>query len=61
MPVAVSIAALGVAIGAAQPRQSPVPFIDITAESGVDFVHVNGATGDLLLPEVMGAGGALFD
>jgi hypothetical protein len=36
-------------------------FSDITATSGVDFVHVNGANGELLLPEVIGAGGALFD
>jgi hypothetical protein len=38
-----------------------VPFIDYTALSGLDFVHVNGAAGELLLPEVIGAGGALFD
>src|SRR5687768_11583005 len=38
-----------------------LPFIDATAESGLDFVHINGATGELLLPEVIGAGGALFD
>jgi enediyne biosynthesis protein E4 len=37
------------------------PFVDITLESGVDFVHDNGATGELLLPEVTGSGGALFD
>ena len=35
--------------------------MDATAESGFDFTHVNGATGELLLPEVIGAGGALFD
>jgi hypothetical protein len=41
--------------------QSTVPFVDVTAESGLDFVHANGAAGQLLLPEVIGAGGALFD
>ncbi len=42
--------------------QAPTQFFaDITAESGVDFVHYNGATGELLLPEVTGSGGALFD
>jgi hypothetical protein len=41
--------------------QSTAPFVDVTAQSGLDFVHVNGAGGDLLLPEVIGAGGALFD
>ena len=30
-------------------------------QSGPDFTHVNGATGELLLPEVIGSGGALFD
>ncbi len=39
----------------------PPPFRDITTLAGVDFVHVNGYTGDLLLPEVIGSGGALFD
>jgi enediyne biosynthesis protein E4 len=41
--------------------QSAIPFIDVTAQTGLDFVHVNGAKGQLLLPEVIGAGGALFD
>ena len=36
-------------------------FADVTARSGIDFTHDNGATGRLLLPEIMGAGGALFD
>ena len=36
-------------------------FVDVTEGSGFDFVHVNGAAGELHLPEVMGAGGALFD
>ena len=36
-------------------------FTDITAAAGVPFVHVNGATGELHLPEVIGPGGALFD
>jgi hypothetical protein len=40
--------------------QSPV-FTDITAAAGVSFVHVNGASGGLHLPEVIGPGGALFD
>jgi hypothetical protein len=46
---------------AAQSGRETAPFVDATAESGLDFVHVNGATGGLLLPEVIGAGGALFD
>jgi hypothetical protein len=42
-------------------QRVPDPFVDRTAELGVDVTHVNGATGELLLPEVIGAGGALFD
>src|SRR5262249_1021785 len=42
--------------------EAPRPwFVDVTRESGVDFVHVAGATPDKNLPETMGAGGALFD
>lgn len=36
-------------------------FVDITDRSGIDFVHFNGTTGRYLLPEITGAGGALFD
>jgi enediyne biosynthesis protein E4 len=37
------------------------PFVDITAEAGIDFVHENGAAGEKLLPETMGGGCAWFD
>jgi hypothetical protein len=36
-------------------------FTDITAASGISFVHYNGAYGDKLLPETMGGGVAFFD
>ncbi len=36
-------------------------FTDVTAESGVDFRHFNGAQGAKLLPETMGGGVGLFD
>nr|VFJ77912.1 MAG: Repeat domain-containing protein [Candidatus Kentron sp. FW] len=44
-------------------EQSPpkVPFTDITNVAGIDFVHVNGAYGDKLLPETMGGGVAFLD
>lgn len=46
----------------AAPRDVPVvPFTDVTAEAGIDFVHVNGAAGEALLPETMGAGAAFLD
>jgi hypothetical protein len=36
-------------------------FTDVTAEAGLDFVHVPGARGEHHMPEVMGGGVALFD
>ena len=33
-----------------------MPFTDITAAAGIDFVHENGAAGEKLLPETMGGG-----
>jgi hypothetical protein len=43
---------------AQQPRDV---FVDKTREAGLEFTHINGATGELLLPEVIGSGGAVFD
>jgi hypothetical protein len=53
------LVALVVSSGAAQ-RPAPI-YVDRTAATGLDFVHINGAAGALLLPEVIGSGGALFD
>jgi hypothetical protein len=40
----------------------PAPiFEELADQAGLKFRHYNGATGKLLLPEVMGAGAALFD
>ena len=36
-------------------------FVESAATSGLTFTHVNGATGRYYMPEVMGAGLALFD
>jgi len=36
-------------------------FVDVAAEAGIDFGHVNGATGAKFLPETMGSGVAVFD
>ncbi len=38
-----------------------IRFIDVTADSGIRFRHVNGAKGDYHLPETIGSGGAFFD
>ena len=49
----------------ARPSQTASPprarFTDVTAVSGIRFVHANGARGDKLLPETMGSGVAAFD
>jgi len=37
------------------------PFRDASAGIGLHFEHVNGAEGEYHLPEIMGAGGAMFD
>src|SRR5919198_468744 len=36
-------------------------FIEAAEATGLSFTHVNGATGQYYLPEVMGSGVALFD
>lgn len=46
------------------PQPDPEPRIrlsDVTQAAGIAFEHVDGATGQLHMPEVMGAGAALFD
>jgi hypothetical protein len=39
----------------------PLPFTDITDAAGIRFVHENGARGEKLLPETMGAGCGFVD
>ena len=38
-----------------------VRFTDMTAAAGIEFLHINGAYGDKLLPETMGGGVAVLD
>ncbi len=59
--LAAVVISVSIATVAAQPPPRRAPFVDRTAETGFDFVHGNGARGRLLLPEVIGAGGALLD
>jgi hypothetical protein len=47
--------------GAPALGQAAPMFVDATSDTGLDFAHINGATGELLLPEVIGAGGAVLD
>jgi len=56
-PFAASLLAAALAL----PAESDGPFRDVAAGVGLHFTHDNGATGAYHLPEIMGAGGALFD
>ncbi len=38
-----------------------VQFVDVTAKSGIDFTHFNGAMGNKFMPETMGSGCAFID
>src|SRR5438093_1572234 len=38
-----------------------VRFADVTAQTGISFIHVNGRTPQKLLPETMGGGVAIID
>jgi hypothetical protein len=61
--LAAAVLALGVITGGAVPRPSAAEplFVESAAATGLVFTHVNGATGKYYLPEMMGAGVALFD
>jgi hypothetical protein len=59
-PVSLPVALPSIRSEAERPLPS-IPWIDITEEAGVEFVHVNGAVGDKLLPETMGGGVAFLD
>lgn len=43
-----------------EPARIP-PFLDVTEETGLRFVHFNGMTGEMYYPEIMGPGLALLD
>ena len=43
-----------------QPGSSSL-FTDIAKQSGLDFVHFNGMSGEFYFPEMTGQGGAFFD
>ena len=40
---------------------APPLFTDVATAAGLTFTHANGATGRLYMPELIGAGVALFD
>ncbi len=59
--VATIVFAGWIAAGGAAPAPSTPIFVESAAAAGLTFTHVNGATGNYFLPEIMGAGVALFD
>ncbi|PYR22560.1 MAG: hypothetical protein DMF94_04255 [Acidobacteria bacterium] len=60
---ALALLALLTTAGGARPSPSASDplFVESAAATGLVFTHVNGATGKYYLPEMMGAGVALFD
>jgi hypothetical protein len=46
---------------AALPQPAPVPFVDVSRATGLDFVYFNGMVGELYFVEMMGGGAALLD
>ncbi|MGH7226949.1 MAG: hypothetical protein ACRELF_27355, partial [Gemmataceae bacterium] len=63
------LAALLGSLGCHRPVAAPVAeqtaelawFRDVTAESGIDFVHDAGPTGTFFLPQIVGSGAAVLD
>jgi hypothetical protein len=59
--VPLGAAIVGSLVVVAPPRAQAPPLVDAADQAGLRFTHVNGASGQYYMPEVMGAGGALFD
>jgi hypothetical protein len=51
----------GAALSRSNEAGSSAWFIDVTEETGLDFTHVNGMTGEFYYPEIIAPGVALFD
>jgi hypothetical protein len=45
----------------ATPLSVAIQLVDVTEDVGISFVHVNGARGDLHMPETIGSGGGFLD
>ena len=58
---AATVAAAWIAAGAGAPVPATPIFVESAEATGLTFTHVNGAAGSFHLPEIMGAGVALFD
>ena len=58
--VAIACAVIAATLGASASPPPPL-FRDIASRAELEFRHVTGASGEYLMPEIMGSGGALFD
>lgn len=56
----VSVQSRGAARTPVSASEAPL-FVEAATSAGLDFTHVNGATGQFHMPEIMGSGAALFD
>jgi hypothetical protein len=56
-----AVLACGLALAAAALAADGPLFLESAGTTGLTFTHENGATGRLYMPEIMGAGVALFD
>ena len=54
-------AGAGPSPGAGAPPAAGVRFVDVTRQAGIDFVHVNGASGRKYYVETMGSGACWID
>ena len=64
VPITLSIVTLLTACGrGSDPATAPQQdwFVDRSKETGLNFVHINGMSGKLYVPEVLAPGVALFD
>ncbi len=64
VPITLSIVTLLTACGrGSDPATAPQQdwFVDRSTETGLNFVHINGMSGKLYVPEVLAPGVALFD
>lgn len=59
---AIVLVTIGTLVNGRDPHWAAEPlFVEVAGEVGLNFTHLNGATGQYYVPEVMGAGVALVD
>ncbi|HZB26203.1 MAG TPA: VCBS repeat-containing protein, partial [Vicinamibacterales bacterium] len=61
LPVCAALAVTGLMSAGPPVATAPPLFVESASAAGLDFVHVNGATGEYYIAEQMGAGAALID